>query len=421
MPVTTNNIRRVYWDTDTPMEWQIRWREKGSINWNLHPFTLLVPEAIFGVSISGEPLAPGLDYIAILNPGSEYEFQIRHRCSATSFSSWTVVTDFDTYLVCPDFSGLATNWVIDYPSLTNSVEILYGYDAKGSVFYPQLKLSYKLSTDVTWVDVQYPRDGSNLVVTLPSGGSWEFKLVAKCESGTSEYSSPTYTYNLSIVLPPPENLIIRPTGRGGRVKFNPPTSQPTPVLNYQYRVDNGSWNNIGLNTVFTDTVENVGVPPTPHQYDVRAVYAGGSSSHVSINCISLPNTDTFEVNDSNNQGPWKTSGNITVTQATIDNEANTATLIATFKATGLIPNQSYYMTTSPPYSNSLMGTITNLNGAGYTPPGNYAVPEPHHTIYIGPVAIGFSYTGAIWVVGPVIADNNGEVIFNINTTWSTLQ
>lgn len=404
MPYTTNNIRRVFWDPDNPSEFEVRWREVNSTNWNVT--TVIVPEIIFGVNVVGEPLPNTSTYAAILDLGKEYEFQVRHKCSPTSFSAWGATHTFNTYLPCPEggTGGFAINVVAD-PNVLNGVEVQWGFDAKGSLVWPKMYLYYRPSGTTAWTITPYtPRDGNNMFLQMPSGGTWEYKVVIECKPGVAVYESAVATFNIVGTLPPPIANGVKPFHQGARFKWNAPSNPPSPVLYYEYRVDAGAWTNIGLvNEYEFHTLPSAA--PAAHTIDLRAVYASGASTHVTYNFTTVAQLTNFDILGTQSAvSPWTTTP--TDNYSDCDNTnlpLPTGIFGCVFHATGLTPNTQYGFSTL--LNNHIIGRVYDAT--------NQCFPKVQKSWNINTVlaqcTITLGMDGIFRVNGTLTSDGSGNI------------
>lgn len=444
MPVTPDNIRRVFWDPAptsplSPNIWKLRWREQGTTNWNLYPFELNTSEAIFGVNVSGEALSPGYSYIAVLELGKEYEVQVQHKCSGTNFSAWSSSVDFNTYLTCPAFdtspftgtSPLAPYWILDEASSAypTRVRVLWGYNAKGSLVWPKMWLNYRLQGSGSWTTVQYPRDGSQLLLDLPSTGIWEFELLSQC-TGTSPLtttSSGVHTHTVAGQYPAPTAMRVRPTNIGGRFYWVAPVigspATTAPIIGYRYRIDGGSWVSIGVTTSLNYTGIAGGGSPAAHTIDLQAEYAGSNfSTSLTLGWDTAPQTDVISLGIPVASSWTPTSINFA---ALIDNTTMTGTLgpIGSIQSTlsGLTPSSSVYIDSSTVGTN-IIGQIVHGNGVTYNPAGNYALPDANVSIPVtGGTVVYEKDTGYLRFTGYVTTNGSGEGTVTIPAVvnWNT--
>lgn len=405
MPFTTRNIRRVYWDSASPNVYKIRWREIGSSNWVEYPNELTVPEAVFGVDIANEPLPNTMAYIAILQVGKSYEVQVRRKCGSSSFSEWTSSENFDTYLTCPDLESFST---VSTTSNVNEVTIEWGYDAYGSQTYPIINLMYKLTTSGIWTTIPYtPRDGNYMVLTLPGPGNWQFKITSQCKSTDAVEESDTIGVTVSGSYPPPTNASARRLYTGARISFDSPVSPLTPVISYDYRIDSGSWINIGLATNFTINSLPV-LPPTSYTVDIRANYSGGTSANLSITFTTLTEVTVFDILGTNAQSPWSNSP--TVDYAVMDNSYPAVSFGVHFLATGLSPDTIYSFSSG----NNILGKTDD--------PLNYARPLTNLSWPISTSIIegvfGLDTNGVFTFTGTIKTNGSGNIDLSLAKVYA---
>jgi len=439
MPITTDNIRRVSWDLPSPLstaQWEIRWREYGVTNWVTYPHILTTPEAIFGVNVTGEALSPNLTYIAILELGKDYQVQVRHVCAEDSKSSWSTAVDFDTYLPCPAFSTspfvgmspLAPYWVVTDPTDASPYRVLidWAFNAKGSAVWPKLWLTYKLSSDSTWTTVDYPRDGSNLYLDLPSDGSWDFELHFQCKdvSPLVTVDSGIYTYVIPGSYPAATSLRVRPTNIGGIFYWaTPTTGSPAvaaPVIGYRYRIDGGAWVALGLVNSFDYEGIAPGGAATSYTIDIQAQYAGNNySASVSTTWETAISSDNFNLAAPAGSDWVAVYSNV---NKYIDNE----TLVAGWSAggftqvrcTGLDPSTLYAVDENFVGTNNL-AEMTSL--ATYNPDGNYSLPNSQTVWGISGGQLILGIDGMFRLLGNFTSDSSGEIIVTLPgvITWNT--
>lgn len=447
MPITPDNIRRVFWDPAptspaSPNIWRLRWREVGTTNWNLHPFELNTSEALFGVNVANEALSPGYTYIAILELGKDYEVQVQHKCSNTNFSAWSSSTYFDTYLTCPAFSTspftgtspLAPYWVEDISSVLHPtrVRILWGYNAKGSLVWPKMSLAYRLQGSSTWTNVNYPRNGSFLELDLPSAGTYEFRLSSECKptSPSSLITTSIHTFTLVGSYPPPTALRVRPTNTGGRFYWLAPTqgspASTAPVIDYRYRINSGPWVNLGSTSPqFNYTGVSAGGSPTSYTIDIQAVYAGNNySSSLTLTWKTAPQTDTIGLGVPVTTTWVPVGSNLS---GAINNDVLTGTLglIGSITATqsGHTPLSVVTIDNSSPGTNIIAQVVhTNGNTSTYNPQGDYALPDSNTSFPVtGGTIILERDTGYLRFVGTLTANSSGVISVTLPAVvnWDT--
>ncbi len=127
-----------------------------------------------------------------LTQGTTYDWRVRATCSQNGSGNY-VTSQFTTLVQCTSPAGLSTTGVT-----TNSATLNWSA-VNGANNYD---VNYKATSSSTWIPVATATNSFSATLTgLASSTSYDWQVRANCNSGSSNYSSSSFTTNAVVTCP----------------------------------------------------------------------------------------------------------------------------------------------------------------------------------------------------------------------------
>ena len=190
------------------------------------------------------------------------------------------------------------------PNTWQTVTVDFGAD--GSSFRNNGNLNEGNPTNMPlydWIDKYGDREISTIQWTYGSSGSATGPYTSYIDQ--LEINGTTYDFEAGVPVGPdaPYDLIATPGDQTVSIAFTAGSDNGTPISDYEYRIDNGSWVSSGQ-TTSPIAINNGLTNGTDHTLTLRAVSAAGEGGEASVSFKpKAPTTDiTLEVNANNLRG-----------------------------------------------------------------------------------------------------------------------